>query len=211
MDRNHDWIHEGRQRYSNDDLTEASNFINDASSKDRNYDNRFEDDDLVDIQTLNENQKSVLNCIESHYGDILTSKQVEPLRMIIMGTAGTGKSYLIRAIRKRLRTMARTNSSNPPAIVLAPTGVAAFNINGAMIHSMLSISIINNKHGKGLDIEGERLKQLQERLQDVLYVIIDEKSMVGWQMLAQIDMRLRQAFPENKNVPFGGRSIILFG
>src|SRR5579859_1094105 len=36
MDRNHNWIHEGRQRYSNDDLTEASNFISDASSRDQN-------------------------------------------------------------------------------------------------------------------------------------------------------------------------------
>src|ERR1700722_11402912 len=137
-------------------------------------------------------------------------KQVEALRMIIMGTAGTGKSYLIRAIRERLRTIAGTGQ-NPPVIVLAPTGVAAFNINGATIHSMLSIPIINDKRGKGLDIDGERLKQLQERLQGVHYVIIDEKSMVGRRMLAQIDTRLRQAFPENKNVPFGGRSIILFG
>ena len=30
-------------------------------------------------------------------------------------------------------------------------------------------------------------------------------------MLAQIDMQLRQGFPENKNIPFSGRSIILFG
>jgi hypothetical protein len=29
-------------------------------------------------------------------------KQVEALRMIIMGTAGMRKSYLIRAIRERL-------------------------------------------------------------------------------------------------------------
>ena len=30
-------------------------------------------------------------------------------------------------------------------------------------------------------------------------------------MLALIDMRLRHAFPENKNEAFGGRSVILFG
>ena len=30
-------------------------------------------------------------------------------------------------------------------------------------------------------------------------------------MLALIDMRLWQAFPESNNEPFGGRSIILFG
>ena len=97
--------------------------------------------------------------------------------------------------------------SKSPVLVLAPTGVAAFNINGITVHSALSIPII----AKDLDINGERLKQLQNRLQDVIYVIIDEKSMVGRRMLGTIDMRLRQAFPEHSNEPFGGRSIILFG
>ena len=56
-----------------------------------------------------------------------------------------------------------------------------------------------------------RLKKLQERLQDVLYFIIDEKSIVGRRMLALIDMRLRQTFPEKANESFRGRSIIFFG
>lgn len=210
MDRNHDWIHEGRQYYSDDDIAKAGNFINNESGQDWNRGDKSVDRDLVDVQTLNEKQKSIFNRIDSHYNDILMGKEVEPLGMIVMGTAGTRKSYLIRAIRERLRTMARSGSK-PPVIVIAPTGVAAFNINGATIHSMLSIPIINAKRDKGLDIDGERLKQLQERLQDVQYVIIDEKSMVGRRMLAQIDKRLRQAFPEHKNEPFGGRSIILFG
>ena len=93
--------------------------------------------------------------------------------------------------------------------VLAPTGVAAFNIDGITIHSELSIPIVNDE--KRLGITGERLMQLQDRLKDIRYMIIDEKSMVGRQMLALIDMRLRQAFPEHNNEPFGGRSIIMFG
>ena len=35
--------------------------------------------------------------------------------------------------------------------------------------------------------------------------------MVGRRMLELIDIRLRQAFPEYTNKPFGGRSIIMFG
>ena len=207
VDRNHDWINDGRQYYSVNNLAGVNNFIQQASDEDRNYGNRSECNDFVDHQTLNENQKSVFKRIETHYSDILAGKQVEALRMIIMGTAGTGKSYLIRAIRGRLRTMAGSGSKSP-VVVLAPTGVAAFNINGVTIHSMLSIPIINDK--KRFDIDGERLNQLQERLDKVQYIIIDEKSMVGRRMLALIDMRLRQAFPENKDEPFGGRSIIFF-
>lgn len=52
---------------------------------------------------------------------------------------------------------------------------------------------------------------MQQRLENVEYIIVDEKSMVGRRMLALVDMRLRQAFPEHSNKPFGGRSIILFG
>jgi hypothetical protein len=60
--------------------------------------------------------------------------------------------------------------------MLTPTGVAAFNINGVTIHSSLSISIIINK---SLDVKGERLKKLQDRLKNVQYIIIDEKSIVA--------------------------------
>ncbi len=77
------------------------------------------------------------------------------------------------------------------------------------IHSALSIPINNSKNN--LDLDGERLKKLQEKLEHVKYIIIDEKSMVGRRMLSLIDIRLRQAFPEHNNEPFGGRSIILFG
>src|SRR3954453_2825554 len=97
--------------------------------------------------------------------------------------------------------------SKSPVLVLAPTGVAAFNINGTTIHSKLSIPIKN----KDLDLKDEQLKQLQNRLEDVQYVIIDEKSMVRCRMLALIDMRLRQAFLNYNNEAFGGRSVIMIG
>src|ERR1700722_8044303 len=94
-----------------------------------------------------------------------------------------------------------------PVIVLALTGVATFNIHSSMIYSTLSISI----NSSNFNIEGERLKDLQKRLNGVSYVIIDEKSMVGRRMLALVDLRLRMAFSEYKDQPFGGRSVFLVG
>jgi hypothetical protein len=113
--------------------------------------------------------------MEVHYNKILTRNQVELLRILAMGTVGTGKSYLIRAIRGCFHRMAGIGSKTP-VLVIALMGVAAFNINGSMIHSTLSISILTNK---SIDINGDRLKQLQERLENITYFIIDEKSMVG--------------------------------
>ena len=42
-------------------------------------------------------------------------------------------------------------------------------------------------------------------------MIIDEKSMVGRQILVLIDMRLRQFFLEHNDKLFGSRSVIMFG
>jgi len=207
MDRNYDWINETQKRYSFDDIEKTRDFVNEASNNDTN--DLGNDDDSVNYEDLNEQQKIIFTRIESHYNSILEGNLIEPLRIVIMGTAGTGKSYLIKAIRKRLNTM-NISGSKAPVKVIAPTGVAAYNINGATIHSTLSILIHNNKHAN-LDSNSNRLNQLQERLKDVFYIIIDEKSMVGRRMLALIDKRLREAFPEKKNKPFGGRSIILFG
>ena len=64
------------------------------------------------------------------------------------------------------------------------TEIAAFNIYGITIHSALSILIFYNN----LDLNGERLKKLQKKLESIEYLIIDEKSMVGRCMLALIDM-----------------------
>jgi hypothetical protein len=203
IDRNHDWINDPMQRYSDTDLTEIDTFVSRESRI-----NAEKEKSTVDYQSLNDNQKKIFKRIESHYQNVLAGHQDEPLKIIVMGTAGTGKTYLIDAIRSRLQEMVGTKSKSP-VVVLAPTGVAAFNINGMTLHSGLSIPIINDE--KHLDINGERLKQLQDKLKDVRYVIIDEKSMIGRRMLASIDVRLRQAFPEHNAEPFGGKSVILLG
>ena len=93
-----------------------------------------------------------------------------------MGTAGTGKSYFIKSIQNRLRDIAEIGNESP-LLLLAPTGVAAFNINGRTIHSTLSIPIkADSNH---INITGKKLKQLQSKLKNVKYFIIDEK--VWWE------------------------------
>src|SRR4051794_29464055 len=108
----------------------------------------------------------VFRRIETHYSAIIVNhNQVEPLRLIIMGTAETGKSYLINAIRGCLQEIAMTNGAeSSPVIVLAPS-IAAFNIHSSTIHSTLSVPI----NTSDFNIEGERLKNLQKKLNGVIY------------------------------------------
>ncbi|PKK63115.1 hypothetical protein RhiirC2_789368 [Rhizophagus irregularis] len=66
IDRNHDWINDPRQRYSDVDLADADTFINRISRIDDKEENI-----IVDYQMLNNNQKILFRRIESHYHDAL--------------------------------------------------------------------------------------------------------------------------------------------
>ena len=95
FDWNNDWFCGVRRPYLNIDSIDLTTFVQKSS---------IEDDDsavnsIVDYQTLNEKQIIIFRKIETHYNAIITNyNQVEPLKLIIMGTARTGKSYLINAI-----------------------------------------------------------------------------------------------------------------
>src|SRR5437016_5498131 len=120
IDRNHDWVNESLARYP--EIEEAERFIQRAISnsditQDRN------DSDHISSQNLNEKQRLIYERIELHCISTISNQSIEPLRTIIMGTAGTGKSYLINLIRKRLHKIAKEhNSHENNCIVLAPTG-----------------------------------------------------------------------------------------
>ena len=65
--------------------------------------------------------------------------------------------------------------------VAAPTGVAAFNVDGYTLHSLLSLPV----KGDFKPLEGKRLQTIQQMLAAVDYIIIDEMSMVGRKMFGQ--------------------------
>ena len=48
-------------------------------------------------------------------------------------------------------------------------------------------------------------------MKDMRILIIDEKSMLGQSVLYMIDQRLKEIFPMNADMDFGGISIILIG
>ena len=145
-------------------------------------------------ENLQGRQHDVYETVKQHYeGD-----DPEPLHIIINGTAGTGKSYLINCLRLLLGDSVK---------VAAPTGVASFIIEGRTLHSLLHLPV----RGDFKEMEGNNLQKMQEELSPIKYVIIDEMSMVGRKVFGMIDRRLRQAFPCKSQVVFGGCSILLFG
>jgi len=120
---------------------------------------------------------------------------------LIMGGAGVGKSYLINKYRVHKNT-----------IVLAPTGIAALNIGGQTIHSMLKIdcSFFNNLYNA---IELNKPSTIQKGIKSIInkcqYLIIDEISMVRADLLDilhTIFVRVKKV-----NLPFGGVKTIFVG
>ena len=148
----------------------------------------------IDPGLLQGKQRLVYDTVRQH----LHSPGTEPLRMILSGTAGTGKSYLIHCLRSLLQHQVR---------VVAPTGVAAFNVEGVTLHSFLHLPT----RGDFKNLEGGRLQCLQQDLMGVNYLIIDEISMVGRKLFGQVDQRLRQAFPHRAQDVLGGCSCLLVG
>lgn len=118
--------------------------------------------------------------------------------LFLTGEAGTGKSTLLQYFRY---------NTKKNIVVLAPTGVAALNVEGQTIHSFCAF---------GPDITIHRVKKLKpgsakfELLQKLNTIIIDEISMVRADLLDCLDKFLRLNGP-TPDEPFGGIQMIFIG
>ena len=142
-------------------------------------------------------QQTAFDIISHHYSLYINGHNPNPLHMIILGTAGTGKSFLIENLANLLRHH---------CLLTATTGMVAFNIHGITLHSALQLPV----HTTFIDLQGQSLASLQQRLTGKYYLFIDEVSMLGQRTIAQVDSRLRQASSQHQT-PFGGFSLFLIG
>lgn len=119
--------------------------------------------------------------------------------LFLTGKAGTGKSTLIR-------TFLAQNGRN--AIVVAPTGIAALNVDGYTIHRLFSFHKDTTvEYVKSDDYYPRRFAQA---LKEIDTLIIDEASMVRADMFDCIAIAL-QRFGPHPNLPFGGVQVVLVG
>ena len=75
----------------------------------------------------------------------------------------------------------------PDAVIVlltAPTGVAAFNINGMTLHAALLLG--RSKYSGFQPLSDDRLNTLRAKLSRLMLLIIDEVSMVGSTRLLEI-------------------------
>ena len=127
---------------------------------------------------------------------------------IVSGTAGTGKSYTIGCIVKECRSLIGIEETNKRLLLCAPTGTAAFNINGQTLHRKFKLPV---PLGNIADLKGESLARFQEENRGLRVVICDEMSMIGQNMFGAISKRMKQLNPENHDKEFSGVSFFLCG
>jgi len=138
---------------------------------------------------MNDKQLEALNIIKNGFNLFLT------------GSAGTGKSYTVKAIIDYL------TNNNKQIGITALTGCAAVLINGQTIHSYLFLGISRN-----LDEIYKYIIKYKSNFNKIFnldVLIIDEISMMDVELFELIDNLLKRI--KNNNKPFGGIQLILIG
>ena len=92
------------------------------------------------LRELNDQQRSiVMFCCDWCRKAVLALKEgkpVEPYHVFLSGPGGVGKSHVIQLV-KLLKLSGTFEPDDVTVLLTAPTGVAAFNINGITLHSAL--------------------------------------------------------------------------
>lgn len=122
----------------------------------------------------------------------------EKKNIFITGHAGTGKSYILRKIKKKFPNIAITST----------TGIAAVNIKGQTLHSWAGVGICN----KSVEQTVEKImkkKPLKKQIKNCKILAIDEISMLDIKTFEYVDLVFKRV-RKNKN-PFGGIQVIFIG
>lgn len=166
------------------------------------------EDSLPTVDSVNDDKNNITDGEQSKDKELDKEQQYAfdllnktDKNLFITGKAGTGKSYLLREFAKK---------TNKKILLLAPTGIAAININGATLHSAFGY---DNLSTLSLDQLGkDTLKLKKEKillLKAVDIFIVDEISMVRSDIFEKISKILQIIMKNTK--PFGGKRFVLFG
>jgi DNA replication protein DnaC len=199
-DRDFDHEFDFRENYffTNKEIEEMKKFLEDCKM---NFKHILKTCTEADVE-FNENQNEIITQFDEQLEATSNNKKHKIMRTIVQGKAGTGKSTIINYMTNRL---IKHHSFGPKSfLLLAPTGVAAVNVEGSTVHSKLKFCDL-----KAVKLNGTVKAQMQNDLEKCKFLILDEFSMVGCKLLSLIDQRLRELF--EIDLAFGGLYVYFFG
>jgi ATP-dependent DNA helicase PIF1 len=139
----------------------------------------------------NKELQYILDCIENNQSVFIT------------GPAGTGKTYLIKALQKILR------EKNINAVLTSTTGINALSIEGVTIHKFMGIGIQTSSSYLYVLKKSPFYKNICHRIMATDVIIIDEISMLRGDTFELINLVLQDVC--NTKQPFGGKTMIFTG
>ena len=119
------------------------------------------------IQSLNAKQRVAFDVVVNYTGALQRyhmgkqSSLPECFYVFITGGAGTGKSHVIHAIREHIERSVQGSKDVHGCMVMAPTGVAAFNTDGLTIHRALNLQVEHGKSAHQLQSNALALSELR--------------------------------------------------
>jgi ATP-dependent DNA helicase PIF1 len=99
-------------------------------------------------------------------------------------------------------------------VVLAPTGLAAYMVNGQTLNRFLKLPVFGNSdEDKHWPLSDQNLRDMRALIPNLKLIIIDEISMVSNVRLAQLHLRLLEVFKESPDDyrVFANVNIIVLG
>ena len=101
-----------------------------------------------------------------------------PLRMFVSGVGGTGKSFLIHAVKCLIDSLWSTDDIS--GAIAAPSGLAAFNVGGVTIHRLFQLPIEHEGKQAGYwSLSKAAQKVMRSTFRSLKMIIVDEVSMVS--------------------------------
>lgn len=146
------------------------------------------DKTTYELQQLNSDQQDLVCHILSflkRLQEANSQESIQPLRMTVAGVPGSGKSTVVNTIVTTIRKMFKSTDS---VIVCGPTGCSAYNAGGSTCHKEFHLK---TKGKAQEEICHTLLKKLRNKMNRLVAVIIDERSMVSARLLAQVEYRIR--------------------
>ena len=138
-------------------------------------------------ESLNLEQRKLYDIVVDQYAWELSGPGLPPpLLLNVDGVAGSRKTYTLLKICAKLQDLASQAGKQNPVFRAAPTGIAAYNITGKTLHSLLRLPV----KAQSTDLSLSTLQALQLHFQHCRFLIIDEKSMIDLQCLSLINDRL---------------------
>ena len=156
------------------------------------------------VRGNSEQEEIVYTAVDTIVKFLNNDPSYKPMRATIMGCGGTGKSYIINTIIAMVR---RLTSSNNTVQVAAPSGAAAYNVQGATLHNLLSLGVAKPE----APLSDKKREKLIQQLQRLLVLIIDERSMISSKVLAAAERNTRECIfgGHNANEIWGGLPVVL--